>query len=311
MSSIIDIPGRGRTTTVPTPPRRERSSWTCPQGLARVPTPQLPPFPTSRTGSTLVPVPSHAHRQGRYGGFQLGNHMGYRFASRTAFFTAAIGIVAFSLAIIAVPPAGANCQSNCAPYPYMDLASRWPIDFMWQLPAICLAFAYVALMACIHQLSEDRTKIVSLVGLCLAIVAASSLAIDYYLQFAIVPVSLKAGETNGLPLLIQYNPHGIFIALEELGYWTMSVSFVLMATAVAGTGRLTAAVRWIFRLPIVVAVIAIAAYSLAYGLERQDRFEIFILSACWFALIADGILLGISYRRMAREIEAAPAATGL
>ncbi len=230
----------------------------------------------------------------------MSNPLGSTFASRTAFLTAAIGIVAFSLAIIAVPPAGANCQSNCAPYPYMGLASRWPVDFLWQPPAICFALAYLALMACIHQLAEERLRVVSLVGLCLAVVAASGLAIDYYLQFAVVPVSLQAGETNGLPLLIQYNPHGIFIALEELGYWTMSVSFVLMAVAITGTGRLTSTVRWIFRLPIVVAVVAITALSLAYGLERQDRFEIFILSACWLALIVNGILLGIVYRRTAR-----------
>jgi hypothetical protein len=26
------------------------------------------------------------------------------------------------------------------------------------------------------------------------------------------------GETDGLSILTQYNPHGIFIALEEIGY---------------------------------------------------------------------------------------------
>jgi hypothetical protein len=201
--------------------------------------------------------------------------------------------------MIAVPPAGANCQANCSPYPYLDLASRWPQDFLWQLPAVALAFGYMALMACIYNLAPERSRLVGLVGLCLAVVAASTLAIDYYVQFAVVPVSLRDGETNGLPLIIQYNPHGLFIALEELGYWTMSVSFVAMSMAVAGTDRLTAAVRWIFRVPLAVGVVAITALSVAYGLERQDRFEIVFLSACWLALITNGLLLGVVYRRKA------------
>lgn len=32
------------------------------------------------------------------------------------------------------------------------------------------------------------------------------------------------GETEGITLLTQYNAHGIFIALEELGYLLMSLS---------------------------------------------------------------------------------------
>ena len=34
------------------------------------------------------------------------------------------------------------------------------------------------------------------------------------------------GETDGIALLTQYNGHGIFIAMEELGYITMSISFL-------------------------------------------------------------------------------------
>ena len=30
-------------------------------------------------------------------------------------------------------------------------------------------------------------------------------------------------------MLIQYNPHGVFIALEEPGYLVMSLSFLFMA----------------------------------------------------------------------------------
>lgn len=40
----------------------------------------------------------------------------------------------------------------------------------------------------------------------------------------IVPISLAKNETDDLGLIIQYNSHGLFIALEELGYILMSFS---------------------------------------------------------------------------------------
>ncbi len=33
------------------------------------------------------------------------------------------------------------------------------------------------------------------------------------------------GEKEGISLLTQFNPHGIFIALKEVGYLLMSLSF--------------------------------------------------------------------------------------
>jgi hypothetical protein len=34
------------------------------------------------------------------------------------------------------------------------------------------------------------------------------------------------GETDGIALITQYNEHGLFIAMEELGYITMSIALV-------------------------------------------------------------------------------------
>jgi len=43
-------------------------------------------------------------------------------------------------------------------------------------------------------------------------------------------------------MMIQYNPHGVFLALEELGYLLMSLSFLFMAPVFAGRSRLESAV---------------------------------------------------------------------
>jgi hypothetical protein len=73
-----------------------------------------------------------------------------KFGLYAALFTAVAGVVAFGLAITAVPVAGANCQSNCVPYPYMNAAGQWPKDFLWQPPAILFILGYLALMLSIH-----------------------------------------------------------------------------------------------------------------------------------------------------------------
>jgi hypothetical protein len=51
----------------------------------------------------------------------------------------------------------------------------------------------------------------------------------YFVQFSMVPVSLMNGQSEGIALLTQYNPYGVFIVLEELGYLLMSLSFVFLA----------------------------------------------------------------------------------
>ena len=46
--------------------------------------------------------------------------------------------------------------------------------------------------------------------------------------------------------MTQYNPYGVFIVLEELGYLLMSLSFVFLAPVFAGGGRLASVIGWVF-----------------------------------------------------------------
>ena len=227
--------------------------------------------------------------------------IGRRFAVGSGLFTGFAGIVALGLALVAVPVAGAFCSTGCVPYPYLGTAARYPQDFAWHPPAILFVFGYLALMLAIHQQAPAPRRILSQAGVYLAVIATAVLAIDYYVQFAVVPISLQSGETNGLPLLIQYNGHGLFIALEELGYLTMSASLAAASLAISGEGRARAAVRQLFRAPVVVAVLGLIWVTAAFGLDRQDRFEIPILAACWLTLIAGSFLLAAAWRRQRRE----------
>ena len=120
---------------------------------------------------------------------------------------------------------------------------------------------------------------------------------DYFIQFSVIPMSLTNGETEGLAMLIQYNPHGVFLALEELGYLVMSLSFLFMAPVFANKNRLESAVRWIFVIAFILVIVSLVVISINYGLDRQDRFEVAVLSIDWLVLIINGVLLSIVFRR--------------
>ena len=163
--------------------------------------------------------------------------------------------------------------------------------------AIVLVLTYVILMVSIHSYASSQTKVFSQVGLSFALIAAVILVADYYIQFSVIPISLMNKETEGLALLIQYNPHGVFLALEELGYLIMSLSFLFMAPVFANKNRLETVIQWIFIIAFVLVIVSLVWISINYGLDRQDRFEVAVLSIDWLVLIINGVLLSIVFRR--------------
>jgi len=98
-------------------------------------------------------------------------------------------------------------------------------------------------------------------------------------------------------MLIQYNPHSVFLALEELGYLVMSLSFLFMAPVFVNNGGLESAIRWIFVIAFILTIVSLVVISINFGLDRQDRFEVTLLSTDWLVLIINGVLLSIVFRR--------------
>ena len=221
----------------------------------------------------------------------------------SALLTVKITVLTFGFAITAVPISGANCVGECVDYPYLNTVSQFPKDFRWMPLAMVLVLIYLVFMVSIHASAPPQKKIFSQIGLVFAVIAAGLLLSDYFLQFSIIPISLMSGETYGLAMLIQYNPHGVFIALEELGYLVMSLSFIFMALVFDRRNRLEAAVRWTFIIGFILAILSLGVVSELYGLDRQDRFEITIISINWLVLIINGVLLGIFFRRKMSDID--------
>ena len=223
-------------------------------------------------------------------------------ATRLGFWAAILTVVlvaAFAVAGMATPPRGGPfCTSECVAYPYVEVAQFIPGDYLWLLPGILLAPTLIVLMACIHASAAEPKRMYSRIGLSFALIYAAVILLDYSVQLAVVMPSLQAGETEGLSLLTQYDPHGLFIALEALGYSMLTVALLFAAPALAGGGA-ERAIRGLFTLCFLLAVAAFA--GLAVLGHDLVAFEVTILLIIWIVLISSGALLAIVFRRAGRS----------
>jgi hypothetical protein len=202
----------------------------------------------------------------------------------------------FAVVGVATPArSGPFCATwGCIPAPYTDVAQFIPGDYFWLIPGLLLVPIFVVLMASIHALAAEPTRIFSRTGLAFAAVYAVVIAVDYFAQFAVVIPSLESGETGSLSLLTQYNPHGLFIAGEALGYLAMSLALLFAAPVFAG-GRIERTIRWLFVAGFVLAFMAfVGLWVVGHDLVA---FEVSALSIKWIVLITSGVLLGVVFRR--------------
>jgi hypothetical protein len=211
--------------------------------------------------------------------------------------TVVMTVVTFSLAIIAIPNSGAGCREDCVEYPYLNTQSEFPGAYLWMPSAMVLVVVYVILVASIHAHANQHRKIYCQIGLSFALIAAGILLSDYFVQFSVVPISLMNQQTEGIVLLTQYNPYGVFIVLEELGCLLMSLSFLFLAPAFANEARLASVVRWVFVAGFVLTIVFLVVISINHGLDRMGRFEIAAISIVWLVLVINGVLLSVLFRR--------------
>src|SRR5713226_5808023 len=88
------------------------------------------------------------------------SRLGFWSAVLTAVFAAA----AFAVGIATPPRSGPFCASSCITYPYTNVASFVPNDYLWMYPGILLAPIFVVLMASIHLYAQDDKKVFSQIG---------------------------------------------------------------------------------------------------------------------------------------------------
>ncbi len=214
-----------------------------------------------------------------------------------ALMTVLLTLVTFTIAYLTPPLGGPYCMSGCFSYPYSDIASRFPRDYYWMYPAILLVLVFYVLMVSIHYFAPPDKKVFSHIGLSFALISTATFVIDYFLQVSVIQPSLRLGETDGIALLSQFNPHGVFIVLEEIGFFMMSLSMLFMAPVFVNKTRSERAIRWLFTASFLLTVISFALYAVFYGIQREYRFEVTTISINWLTLIISGVFLSIVFRR--------------
>jgi hypothetical protein len=203
-----------------------------------------------------------------------------------------------SLAVAVTTPArsGPNCRGGCIGYPYTDAGAFVPRDYLWMYPATLVCVLAVGIAVCVYAWAPANRTALAMAAVCFAAIGAGALVLDYGVQLTVAQPALLRGETEGLSIWSQYNPHGIFIALENIGYATMALALLLLGLVLrAGKGsRSIRAAAWVFTIAGAATLVLLPVLAGAYGSNLDYRFEVFSLLITWLALICGGLALSLA-----------------
>jgi len=189
---------------------------------------------------------------------------------------------------------GPFCSSSCISYPYVSGLSQYvPNDYLWMIPPFFLGPAFVFLIACVNQETPEERKTLSVLALAFAVAYSILIMTDYFVQWTVVIPSIVSGQTEGLAPFSQYNPHGLLVSLESLGYLVMTAAYLLVAAVISG-GRLRNSIRWI----------SVGAFALAIGLFVSfallhydiGYFEVAVITIVSVESVLNGALLSVYFR---------------
>ncbi len=215
--------------------------------------------------------------------------------------TALLTIITFAIAIFTPPLSGPFCTSGGFLYPYNDIASRFPRDYYWMYPAMILMVSYLIMIISVSQTAANEKKHFGLISVSFAIMSTLVLLTDYFIQISVIQPSILAGETDGIPILSQYNPHGIFIVLEEIGFLLMNFSLFCLIPAFPKNYSNHKAIKWISIIGFSLIIISFIIISLVFGINREYRFEVAAISITWIELIVLGFLFAHSFKTKIRS----------
>jgi hypothetical protein len=214
-----------------------------------------------------------------------------------AMLTLIMGVVSFGVAVTTPPRSGPFCTADCIGYPYTDAAAFVPRDYLWMYPATVLLMLFVALAIVIHTHATGSRRVFTATGVAFATIAAAVLVLDYAIQLMVMQPSLLAGHAEGLSVFSQYNPHGVFIAMENVGYVSMAVAFVFLAPAFADHSRLDRILRWFLTVAGGLTVLLLVVMAIGFGADLEYRFEVAAISITWITLTVAAAVLSAWMRR--------------
>jgi hypothetical protein len=228
-----------------------------------------------------------------------------RFVTWAAAITALTAALALGIGVLTPAHGGILCVSDCVRPPYTDVAGIIVAESVWIYPALVMALGFVALTAGLYELAPLPRRIAALMALAFALLSASLLVGDYGMLLMAVKPSIAKGEGPLVAAFSMYNPHGLFIALENAGYFLMGLAFLGVAGAIEGEHRLGRAIRWTFFAAGALAVGGLGVLGLAFGDDLDVRYEVFAISVDYLALIVGGAMLTamlLRHRHIGRSV---------
>lgn len=156
--------------------------------------------------------------------------------------------------------------------------------------SLLLALSFVVLMASIHSYAPQEKKVWSQIALSFAIVYATLLIWNYYLQLTVV-------RTHPLLyswLTMDFTSDTAFWSLESIGYALMGLA-ALFALPVLAEGRIVLVIRWCFALNAGFTIIGGISYILS-----GNPLHVLVLASLGIWAIAFPIataLLAVVFRR--------------
>ena len=215
-----------------------------------------------------------------------------------AILTTLMAVVSLAMAITTPPHSGPYCRSGCVGYPYTDVAAYVPRDYLWMYPAVVLTLLTMVLVECIHYEVAPSRALLSRIAVAFTTMGVAILVVDYASQLTFLQPALLLGETEGLSPWSQYNAHGVFIALENVGYGLLSFAFIFIGLAIVRTPRkLWRAAALVFLGGGALTLAALVFYAASYRVRLDYRFEVAAIGVTWLVLIAAPMLLSIAFLR--------------
>ncbi len=132
-----------------------------------------------------------------------------------------------------------------------------------EIPCVVFAVTIIVLMVSLHYYVSEENRIFSLLGIAFAIIYATIIWSNAYLQLFVVRLNILQGQLEGLAVLAMPNLHSVFFALEAIGYGFLSVAVLAISPVFTG-GRLA---NWIRALFIMIGVVGI--YGMVIALFDQ------------------------------------------
>jgi hypothetical protein len=221
-------------------------------------------------------------------------------AAMAAAGTAGLAALALLAGVLTPTPGGGPCNGACAAYPFADPAlirDFVPVSFFWMYPAIGMLLALVVCVASLGAIGQGVARLAPVLALAFTLIGTSVLVGEYAIQLAVVAPSLLHGEGAAVVALSLFNPHGAFVALEDVGYWTLGLAFLGIAATVKGANLAERVAHVVFLVGGILAVGALPVLVVVLGADLGYAYEIFVITVVDLALVVGGACVALAFGR--------------